>query len=64
MALTNEDKQQIIDELDVLDEGLRRVIIASLEAFSSWLMNTVYSIYQKIKPEISRLWQWIVSQFS
>lgn len=63
MALTDREKQMVIDYLDSLDDALVAVILASLEAFSEWLAENLYSIYQKIKQGLSKLWRWLCSMF-
>ncbi|MBE9145230.1 hypothetical protein [Planktothrix mougeotii] len=63
MALSDYEKQQVIEELDILEETTRRVILASLEAFTEWLANVLYVIYLKIKDVVSRFWNWLRSQF-
>jgi len=63
MSLSDYEKQQIVDELDILEEGARRLILASLEAFTEWLANVMYAIYIKLKSAIKKLWKWLVAQF-
>ncbi|MGB8686582.1 MAG: hypothetical protein WCD53_04495 [Microcoleus sp.] len=63
MALSDYEKQLVIEELDILEEATRRVILASLEAFTEWLANVLYVIYLKIKDVVSRFWNWLRSQF-
>lgn len=64
MALSDREKQTVIDYLDSLDDAVKAIILASLEAFAEWLSNTLYSIYLKIKDGLSRLWQSIRNYFS
>ncbi|GCL45463.1 hypothetical protein [Microcystis aeruginosa] len=64
MALSDREKQTVIDYLDSLDDALKAIILASLEAFSEWLSNTLYSIYLKIKDGLRSLWQSIRNFFS
>jgi hypothetical protein len=63
MALSDYEKQLVIEKLDILEEATRRVILASLEAFTEWLANVLYAIYLKIKDAISKFWNWLRSQF-
>lgn len=63
MALSDLEKQQIVDELDVLSAATRAVILASLEAFSEWLANVLYVIYLRIKDALNRLWNWLRSKY-
>ncbi|CCI27153.1 conserved hypothetical protein [Microcystis aeruginosa PCC 9809] len=64
MALSDRKKQTVIDYLDSLDDALKAIILASLEAFAEWLSNTLYSIYLKIKDGLRSLWQSIRNFFS
>jgi hypothetical protein len=64
MALSNSEKQTVIEYLDNLDDAAKAIVLASLEAFAEWLSNTLYSIYLKIKDGLSRLWQSIRNYFS
>jgi hypothetical protein len=63
MALSDYEKQQVIEELDILEETARRVILASLDAFATWLGKVLYAIYLKIKDGLRRFWSWLCSQF-
>jgi hypothetical protein len=62
MALSNQEKQTVIDYLDSLDDAVKTIVLASLEAFAEWLAKTLYSIYLKIQNAISQFWQWLRSQ--
>ncbi|CCH92602.1 conserved hypothetical protein [Microcystis aeruginosa PCC 9432] len=64
MALSDREKQTVIDYLDSLDDALKAIILSSLEAFAEWLSNTLYSIYLKIKDGLRSLWQSIRNFFS
>jgi hypothetical protein len=64
MALSDREKQTVIEYLDNLDDAVKAIVLASLEAFAEWLSNTLYSIYLKIKDGLSRLWQSIRNYFS
>lgn len=64
MALSDREKQTVIEYLDNLDNAVKAIVLASLEAFAEWLSNTLYSIYLKIKDGLSRLWQSILNYFS
>lgn len=64
MALTDREKQSVIDYLDNLDDAIIAIILASLEAFAEWLSKTLYSIYLKIKDGLRSLWQSICNFFS
>lgn len=63
MALSDFEKEQVINALERIDDASRVLIIASIEAFTEWLSNTLYSIYLKVKDALTRLWNWIRSQF-
>jgi hypothetical protein len=64
MALSNSEKQTVIEYLDNLDDAAKAIVLASLEAFAEWLSNTLYSIYLKIKDGLRSLWQSIRNYFS
>jgi hypothetical protein len=64
MALSDREKQTVIEYLDNLDDAVKAIVLASLEAFAEWLSNTLYSIYLKIKDGLNRLWQSICNYFS
>jgi hypothetical protein len=64
MALSNSEKQTVIEYLDNLDDAVKAIVLASLEAFAEWLSNTLYSIYLTIKDGLSGLWQSILNYFS
>ncbi|NJO01821.1 MAG: hypothetical protein HC880_09145 [Bacteroidia bacterium] len=63
MTLSDSDKERVIDALDALDDQVRKIIIASLDALAEWLMKTLYAIYLKVKPALIELWNWICSIF-
>ncbi len=63
MGLSDYEKEQVIDEIDLLEEGTRRIILASITAFGEWLANVLYKIYLKIKEQLGKFWQWLRSQF-
>ncbi len=63
MALSNYEKQLIIDELDLLDAATRTLVLASLDALAEWLANVLYAIYLKLKDTLIRLWNWLRSQY-
>ncbi len=63
MALSNSEKAQVIDALEQIDDASRVLIIASIQAFTEWLSNVLYSIYIKVKDALAKLWNWIRSQF-
>jgi hypothetical protein len=64
MSLTEQEKERIVNKLGDLEDTTRRVVLASLEAFSSWVQSALYAIYIKIKDGLGRLWRWIVDQFA
>jgi hypothetical protein len=63
MALSDSEKAQVIDALERIDDASRVLIIASIEAFTEWLSTALYSVYLKVKDALTRLWNWICSQF-
>ena len=56
MGLSSYEKEQVIYELDLLEEGTRRIVLASLTAFGEWLANVLYQIYLKIKEGLGKFW--------
>lgn len=63
MALSDSEKAQVIDALEQIDDASRVLIIASIQAFTEWLSNVLYSVYLKVKDALTKLWNWIRSQF-
>jgi len=59
MALTNEEKERVIEKLEQLSDAARDAAIATLESFVKWLDRTLNYIYQKIKDGIRKLWNYI-----
>ena len=64
MGLSDREKQTVIEYLDNLDDAIKAIVLASLEAIAEWLSNTLYSIYLKIKDGLRSLWQSILNYFS
>jgi hypothetical protein len=63
MALSDREKEMVIDYLEEMSDAARVLVLASLEAFTEWLANVLYSIYAKIRDALGRLWQWLRSKF-
>lgn len=63
MALTDYEKQKIIQRLDDLDDVARALILASIDAFAEWLANVLYEIFLKIQHALKKFWTWLRSQF-
>ena len=63
MALSDREKQLVIDRLDLLEDAARALVLASLNAFTEWLSNVLYQIFIKIKNVLSQFWQWLRSHF-
>lgn len=63
MALTDKERDQIINRLDQIDEVAKKIILASLEAFTEWLSSVLHKIYIKIKDTITEIWNWICKNF-
>ncbi|MBW8877875.1 MAG: hypothetical protein JF614_23165 [Acidobacteria bacterium] len=64
MALSEVEKELVIQMLDELDDRVRRIVLASLEALAEWLRNVAYAIFQKIRPMLQSFWQWLKSLFA
>ena len=45
MALTPEEKQQIIDNLDELDKQEKKKVLSSMNSFLKWLALILYAVY-------------------
>lgn len=63
MALSNEEKQRVIEHLDNIDDQVRRIVLATLEAFEEWLKKNLYKIFIKIAEGLVTLWRWLCSYF-
>ena len=63
MALSDREKDVIIQHLEDMEDRARRIVIASLDAFIEWIRSVLYSIYLKIKDVIRSIWNWISSVF-
>ncbi|GAK50615.1 hypothetical protein U14_01848 [Candidatus Moduliflexus flocculans] len=63
MTLTAEEKERVIELLENMYDAQRAIVLATLDAFASWLMNVAHYIYQKIKNALQSLWAWIKGQF-
>ena len=63
MTLTAEEKERVIELLENMYDAQRAIVLATLDAFASWLINAAYYIYQKIKNALQSLWAWIRGQF-
>jgi hypothetical protein len=63
VALSDEEKQVILQMLDELDEQVRRVVISSLDALAEWLMGAASALYRKAKDMLYQLWQLLSSSF-
>lgn len=64
MTLSQYDREQVERLLDELEDEDARRIIYSRSAFEEWFFVTLPAIYQKIRAQISRLWDWLRSKFS
>jgi hypothetical protein len=64
MALTPEEKKQIMGFLEQADRSLIDIILASLEAFRKWLFNEFNDIYQKVKNGLQDMWRSVRNFFS
>ena len=60
MALSEREKEIVVETLDDMDAIARRLVLASLDAFSEWFKSTLYSLYLKIKASLARLFSWLV----
>ncbi|HPK62485.1 MAG TPA: hypothetical protein PLO40_12935 [Spirochaetota bacterium] len=63
MALSENEKQKVIDKLEVMDDVARGIIVSSLDALAKWLSNVLYDIYVKIKNALKQFWEWLKAIF-
>lgn len=63
MALSEWEKEQVIEALDELNDVTRAIVLASLDAFAEWLANVLYTIYLKVKDVLGKFWRWLCSRF-
>lgn len=56
MAMTDAEKRRVLTMLDKMDKQERDRVIASIQAFASWLERALINIYKKIKGAIAELW--------
>jgi hypothetical protein len=63
MALTEYDKQRVLDQLDMIDNMAFERITSSQDSFERWLSYRLPDIYRKIKAVLRRTWEWIRSLF-
>jgi hypothetical protein len=64
MALTPEEKKEILRMIEELDKSQIDIILASLEAFRKWLFNELNDIYQKVKNGLQDMWRSVCNFFS
>jgi isopropylmalate/homocitrate/citramalate synthase len=64
MALTPEEKKEILRMIEELDKSQIDIILASLEAFRKWLFNEFNDIYQKVKNGLQDMWRSVRNFFS
>ena len=64
MALTKEEKDAIVTALDKMTEASMRLVIASIESFTSWMESAFQWIYNKIRNVIIDIWNWAKNAFS
>ena len=58
MKLTDDEKQRVIDELEDIEPARRNTLLSNLQNFASWLMNTCYDIFIRVKNFIVDIWDW------
>lgn len=63
MALTEYDKQRVLQQLDLIDSMTFDRITASQDSFERWLSYRMPDIYRKIKTALQHAWNWIRSLF-
>ncbi|MFK5971497.1 MAG: hypothetical protein QM487_15460 [Candidatus Marithrix sp.] len=63
MALTESEKQCVINALNKMARSTLQRVLDSIESFENWLYNKLYSIYTKVKNSISSMWNWLCGIF-
>jgi hypothetical protein len=63
MALSNEERRAVVQQLDVMDEVVRRVVLSTLNALADWLMAKLPEIFAKIHDTLLDVWSWIRRNF-
>ncbi len=63
MALTAEEKEQVLDMLGELEKNEKERVLASTTAFGNWLEIVAYYIYCKILEAINSLWRYLRNIF-
>lgn len=64
MALSKEEKEAIVDALDKMADASMKLIIKSIESFTTWIEDSFQWIYKKIKNVIIDIWKWVKDTFS
>lgn len=59
MALSDEEKNEIVNALDRMSKASVKLVITSIEFFTNWLEGAFEWIYRKIKNAITDIWNWI-----
>lgn len=54
--LTAAEKQRVLDTLDKMDRSTIERILGSIESFTNWLRDSLYSVYVKVKDLIYGVW--------
>ena len=63
MALTDKQKQDVIDKLNKLSDTEIDSILENMHRFTDWLYYNCKSIYDEVKYTIKSMWNWIKSLF-
>ena len=64
MALTPEEMARITEMLDEMDKSELDKLLASFDAFVTWLQITLIFIYMKIKNALKSFWKSVRGFFS
>lgn len=64
MALTQKQREEVIDKLDKLTDVEVDNILSSMHNFVDWLYYNVRAIYNAVKNALQSVWDWIKSIFS
>lgn len=59
MALTEAEIKKVQNIFDQLDYQEQQRVLSSQQSFQTWLYNSAYSIYCKVKDWLKELWDWL-----
>jgi hypothetical protein len=57
MALSDAEKNRVVELLNQLSEQGKQLPLDSLEAFTRWLKGALLQIYEKVKNALKSVWE-------